>query len=788
MKRFFLATTALMSLGFSPQIAFAQDAEASAADDDVIVVTARKREENLIDVPVPVSVATGAQLKRDQIYTATDLQRITPALEMSQTSGGEVNGGARLRGLGTGVFNSSVSPSVAFQVDQVPQGNLTFPILFDLAQVEVLRGPQGTLFGQGASAGVINITTVAPDLNDVQVSGGIDYADKGTLGSEVGETIVRAAFNAPIVTDVAALRIAMHFKRELGLQRNTYLKRDNDIREYGLRAKLLVEPSDAVKINLSGEIARQRQHGWNFFAVASNPTSTDPFDPDGPGPIPVIGLVGALSTGDFLNPAGCNMGVISARAEFYCEDSQAQLANKAASLSGRIDVDLSDSLTLTSVTSYRTLNRETETVNFSRRIINNAARNENQESDAKQLSQEVRLGYDTDNLNLVLGSLYSNYTTETTPIINRPLGETFSSLGQRTGFSVCANLGSGGTNCPFIPFINVDLRPKLSYELTKNHILAFFGDATFSLGDKIDLFGGLRYSSYKNTTGVGINTVVATRTSETSEDNVSGRVGLSFKPAEGTTLYGSYSRGYKPSAIVVPTIATNAVTVLKPELADAIELGAKKQVGSLQLSGNLFWTRVKNFQTQNSEFQGIALVSVVKNISKVESKGFELGAFGRLGDHLSINAGYQYNDVKFPAGFLADDSTATVPVNIGGTQFLNAPKHKFTISGDASLPMGTSTELFLNANMVYKSSVLLAQRGDPRYRFPAHEIINGAIGIRDADDKWKASLFVRNLTKQREPTAYLAGDFAGNTDGSLRAWPVAGLTARVVGMGLDFSF
>jgi iron complex outermembrane receptor protein len=134
MRNLFLISSALASMSVAiPAYAQVSGDEAEARDDDAIVVTARKREENLIDVPLPVTVTTREQLTRDQVYTITDLSRVTPALEISQTSGGEVNGGARLRGLGTGVFNASVSPSVAFVVDQVPQGNLTFPLLFDLA-------------------------------------------------------------------------------------------------------------------------------------------------------------------------------------------------------------------------------------------------------------------------------------------------------------------------------------------------------------------------------------------------------------------------------------------------------------------------------------------------------------------------------------------------------------------------------------------------------------------------------------------------------------------------------
>jgi outer membrane receptor protein involved in Fe transport len=218
MRRLLLATSALMSASFALP-AYAQDAEEAASPDDTIFVTARKREENLIDVPLPVSVATAAQLQRDQVYNYNDLQRITPALEVSQTAGGESNGGGRLRGLGTGVFNPSVQSSVALVVDQAPVGNMAFPLLYDLAQVEVLRGPQGTLFGQGASAGVINIRTKAPSTGALGFSGSVDFADKGTAGSEVGELIVSAAANLP-VSDQAAFRIATQYKVETGLQRS----------------------------------------------------------------------------------------------------------------------------------------------------------------------------------------------------------------------------------------------------------------------------------------------------------------------------------------------------------------------------------------------------------------------------------------------------------------------------------------------------------------------------------------------------------------------------------------
>jgi iron complex outermembrane recepter protein len=768
MRKFLMASTAMIAVGLTSP-ASAQTAAADNENASEIIVTARLRDEKLIDVPVPVTVATAEQIARDKVYTISDLQRITPALEISQTSGGEVTGGARLRGLGTGVFNNSVSPSVAFVVDQVPQGNLTFPILFDLGQVEVLRGPQGTLFGQGASAGVINISTVAPTTDRVKVSAALDWADKGTLGSEVGEVIARAAFNAPL-GDKAAIRFATYYKRETGLQRNTFLKLDNKISDLGLRLRALFKPSDELTINLSGEYTKTTSHGWNFFSIATAPSSNTIVDPDGPGPAPAL-PVRIFSNGAFADPTGCNIPLISERAEFYCEDTQAQFRNKAAAFSGVIDYEISDSVKLTSVTAYRTLTRKTDTVNFSRRL-NIAARNENLQGKSNQFSQELRLAYAGEALNLLVGALYTRFETETLPIRNIAFGN--ANLGSRTGFSVCTNTQPGFCVVPL----------SFGYELTRNNTKALFADATYSVTNQLDLFGGLRYSSYHNSTGVGVDRTTASRTSYIKDNDLSGRIGLSYKPNTNSTLYASFSKGYKPPAIVVPTIATAPVTNLAPEKATSFELGGKVALGRMQLSANIFSTKIKNFQTQSSVFNAVgALISATSNIPSVKSKGFELGLFGKVTDNFSINAGYQYNDVKFPTGFVGNDG-----ISLSRQQFLNAPKHKFTLSGDLGVPVSDSVEAFVNANFVYKSKVLLAQNGNPLYRFKGHELINGSIGVRSSNDKWSASLFVRNLTKQREPAAYLASDFAGTPDGGLRAWPLAGITARVLGASASFNF
>lgn len=754
-RLFLMATVCAPAFAVPAWAQTAGDRAGATSIGEEIIVTARKREETLLDVPVPVSVATQAQLTRDQIYTITDLQRVSPALEVSQTSGGEYSGGARMRGIGTGVANASVSPSTVFQVDQVPQGLLAFPQLFDMAQVEILRGPQGTLFGQGASAGVINVTTVAPNLHKIEGYAGIDAADQGTFGSEFGQTLVRAALNVPLSSKIA-LRVSGQFKDEKGLQRNITLDKPNDIKDMGLRTRLLFEPTDGLKINLAAEWNKTNNDGYNFFAQAIAPTNP-------------------ASLAAFTSPTGACRMTISQRAGEYCSDTDTNFKIKTQSYSGVVDLKVTDNLALTSVTAYRTIRREYVAQDFLRLPNVPAARLENTLQVANQFSQELRFNYSGHGLHLVVGSAYTRFDYDQLPLVDGAFGQT--ALGSRIGFSVCLK---SGVFCVPLPPAPVTL----TRESTVNSTLTFFSDATYSLTPQFDVFGGLRYSHYRDETGVGFNTLTPTRSIAIKDDNVSGRIGVSFKPSRKVNIYASFARGYKPPAVVVPVASSLPVVELKPETSSAFEIGGKLKAHRMQVEANVFYTSVAAFQAQTSVFSGGSLVSQALNLpGKINSYGFELTTFGHITNALSVSAGYQFNVVKFPSGYLGDDG-----LPLGGTQFINAPRHKITLSGEYAKPVSGNVEAFINANTVYKSDVLLANNGDPRYRYPAHAIVGGAIGVRAINDAWRVSLYVRNLTKQREPTAYLASTFAGSTDGGIRAWPVAGLTARQVGLSLDMKF
>ena len=460
MRRLLMATSALVSVNFAVP-AYAQSAEDEVRNDNEIIVTARKREENLVDVPLPISVATEAQLKRDQVTNYNDLQRVTPALEVSQTAGGESNGGGRLRGLGTGVFNPSVQSSVALVVDQAPVGNMAFPLLYDLAQVEVLRGPQGTLFGQGASAGVINIRTKAPSTSELGFSGSIDFADKGTGGSEVGELIVSAAANIP-VSEQAAFRIATQYKKESGLQRSVTTGKDNEIKDFGVRVRALLMPSERFTVNLTGEYGKSKSDGQTFFAIAIAPNSTALFDP--PGPPPPVAPIGPISTGAYTNPAGCALTVISGRSEQYCEELPSSISTSIGIVSAVMDWEVSDTLTITSVSSYRERTFNQLRRDFSRLNGFPGARQERTQENLRGFSQELRGNISGDNFDLVVGGYYSDHQFSRVPMGTGPFNYGVNTAGNRIGFSVCPASGLGF--CP--------VATNFTRELTQNRTLAGF--------------------------------------------------------------------------------------------------------------------------------------------------------------------------------------------------------------------------------------------------------------------------------------------------------------------------
>ena len=745
---------------------------------DTITVIARQREEALKDVPLAVSVADELTLDRDQIVDLNDLARLTPALEVNQTFGGEQNGGGRIRGIGTGVFNRSVSPSVAFQVDQAPQGNLSFRQLFDLQQVEVLRGPQGTLFGQGASAGVINITTKKPVLGEFAANATIDYAGLDDFGSESGRTIIEGGINLPL-GESAAIRLSAQSREDEGIQLNRFTGDHTQQDILGLRGQLLWEINPYLTLNTKIETAEQEIDGRDFFGFNSD--------------IPPTGPAGG---GTQANLAACGITLASLEsfASQTCQDAYIQ-DDETFTFNNVLDWQVSDVLTVTSVTSFRTLDVDITATNFSSQAFGVAARDENLKEESEQFTQEIRASFELGNLNLIVGGLYASYEFEVSPLIDGPFGVPLQ--GQRIGFSLCTSDGVTSFGPPGGPPCIPGNFPTFVKEVTENTTLALFVDGSYAVSDKWDVFGGLRVTDYDNDSfvGEGNNPTVGTDLN-TGETNVSGRIGLRYQPSDETTWYGSIATGYKPSAIAVNELPDDPATPerenvseLTEETSFAIELGVKRAIGSSTVEANVFHTTLNDFQGQSNEFIGsAALVSVPRNIGDIDSYGLELTAYGDVGDSFTYSAGYIYNNATYPDDFQGDVEgfrPGGMVADLGGEQVQYAPEHKLTLTGEYSMLFGNSIEGFVNANVVYKSDVLLANFAPDITTVDSNTTIGGAIGVRSPDRRWSAAFFGRNITSERVPVGFLGQPFP---DGAVRSWPQAGITTRLIGFKVDVNF
>jgi outer membrane receptor protein involved in Fe transport len=758
----------VLSAAVTVTVAASAQAQNAASGDvatlEEIVVTAQRRNESLQDVPIAITVATKEQIKRDQIYSLTDLQRITPALEISQTFGGDNTGGGRIRGVGTNVFNQTATGSVAIVVDQVPQGNASFPQLFDLAQVEVLRGPQGTLFGQTASAGVINMTTAAPDPAAFAVSVGTDFADKGTGGAKFGQTIVRGVLNAPI-NGTSALRLATFYKSETGVQRNVYLGRDNKISDLSARLRYLVQPSDKLTLNFMAEYNKNKKDGVNFFVMSLAPAGF------------------ANSAASLANQTACGL-TVSDSAQQYCTERQPDESVK--NYGANVVVDWSgDKVDFTSVTGYRFKNRHQVYLNYSRQVGVPQASDQRIDNFSNQLSQELRVSSKGDGpLTYTAGLFYSRFAYRTTPTEAVPYGVPASQV----GFSVC---NFAGTICP------------VPVEFREAHVVvkaqAAFADLTYDLSQQFSVFGGLRYTkqdidfSYVVLGAISAmapnGVLFAPAPGKAKDSNLSGRIGARYRFNPAAMIYASAATGFKGTLVDV-TVPANPSIVLKPEEPTAYELGAKFSLlnNRLAVDANIYHSDIKNFQAQENTFVGTALISIPVGISKLTSKGFEVDVVGSLTEHLRLNAGYMFNDTKYPSTFWGDDPRAAPYTGVGGKQFISSPKNKLALSGEYDWGWTANKNGFFNLNAVYKSEIRLAARSPSTYLFPAHTTIGASVGIRSADEKWTVSLFGRNITDEHEPVAYLASTFAGQLDGAVRAWPDSTTSLRLVGLSADFKF
>lgn len=724
--------------------------EAAAGQDGVadIVVTANRREERLQAVPVTVTLVDGAQLTRQNVNAVEDLSRTAPALANAGPPG---FGALSIRGIGGLSFSRSSEGSVGVVVDGVSLANASTnpPLLFDVARVEVLEGPQGTLFGRNSSAGVINIVTNAPDPSKVEV---IAHADIGTRNNY----IARGAVNLPIAAN-AALRVTGSYSQDPQVQRNlfngSYLRREAKAG----RARFLWEPGSGITVNLAADYTDNDVDGGTPWAVYSSSATS---------------LLTAR-----LNACGVRIGP---KNQEGCVNPSSVNSATSYGFSGQVDADLGGP-TLTSITALRRSrtnnNQDVDSTTANRLFQRTRDRINN-------FSQELRISSPGTGTVQYVGGLFYFKSD-----LNNVVTQSGQVLADLPLIRACP--------LPVAALCGLTFGQSRPSE-TSTESYAAFGQATINVNDRLRfILGGrvgredVRSASPGSTTVPGAlaaftpSTAIRARAADTY---FSYRAGAQYDVTSDIMAFATYTRGYKGPANNDTATSAAIPLLVRPEIPKSGEVGFKATLpgGRAALNATAFYTKVDNFQAQF--FDSSIPAFVFGNAPELTSKGVSATLFGRPARGLTTNLGVTYLDAKYGEGY-SIANFRNVVASAEGKQLVGSSKWSVTASGEYNAAVSGSLNAFVQADMVYRSKQFFNATNDAILAVDGAAIFGGRIGVRTADQQFGVSVFTRNLFNTFRASTRFATPAAAQQLDPLSFSQFAGPESlRVIGLSLDARF
>jgi iron complex outermembrane receptor protein len=638
-----------------------------------IVVTARRTAENLQKVPLSITAFTPARLRDLSLRNVPDVAKQTPGLITNQSPNDPSGGTIFIRGLGAPDVLINLEPAVAVYVDGIylPQSIGLSAALVDVQRVEVLKGPQGTLYGKNTTGGALTITSRAPDLENVN-----GYID-GRLGNYSLREIT-AAISLPIVEDKLAVRFAGQHTEHGGYGHDANDAPLNAVNNDTVRGRLTWHPDDRLTVDLIGDYTDVDNSG-----VAVRPSSVTA-DPTGFGIIETAAELGLnpANLADLLTARNALASYIG-KGGFYDDLSNSPQASKsrAYGVSGTIAYDLSDDLKFKSISGERWLSRHTlEDIDGTPFNILYA----NQISKDRVFSQEGQFIGRTGSLNWIAGGYYARA------------------------------VGFDNTKAYSLLALN-PLNPTGFFEDALDRTFGIYGQGTYAVTSTVNLTGGLRYTwdhreaiahNY-NATGctldpsfnVDLPDGCSSPTLSRQDHGLSYLASVDWHFAPSMMVYVKTSRGFRGGGLNVrsSTAATNPS--FEPEQATDYEIGTKLDLFDrhLRIDGALFHTRLKNAQESVIQVFGDppATVTAIENAATAIIKGFELEATVVPFDGLTINGSIGYVDARFKhfEDVTGDRSGEKFPV----------PKVNYSGTVTYSLPIGTDKLTFV-ANVAGRSS------------------------------------------------------------------------------------
>ncbi len=745
-----LAGTALAALA-TP--AFAQDtapapttstprAATPAADTgEDVVVTARFRNESLQSVPIAITAVSGQSLAERQLNTVENIAATIPAVGF-RSGASNKDRTIFIRGVGTITTSPGVEPSVSTVLDGVVltrPGQSTLD-LGEVERIEVLRGPQGTLFGKNASAGVVNIVTRNP-TDEFRM-----FGEAGVTSDE--EYRIKAGISGAIVPGKVQALIGGLYDDFKGNVRNVTRNDDvNGYRRYGARGKLVITPSDALKFTIIGDYLNSHDTTpTSVYASTSRtayPTGTVTNSPDLAAALTASGIRANAS-----NRLTNNDTITDVRDENY-----------GGSFTG--DLMLGD-YHLTSITGWRQwLN--TQRQDYDSVAALSTAFPSGQDTgrvNTKQFSEELRLTSPKGGLiDYVLGAYYLHATTDET------YQRTLTSLaagGARSTTTGIANYGITNDNFALFGEANVNFTPR------------FRGIAGYrSTWDSLDFYHVRTSSADPLNTGAAALDRPGVRAYHNASDGLdrrgdSYRLGLQYDLGDHAQTYFTYSRGYKGPAynVYFNMRSLNATTPLdevplSPETSNSYEVGLKGSTADRTLSYSLaaFTTNFDGYQASFNDVVAGAQVSRLINAGSVRSRGAEADVTLRPTKGLTLDISAAYTDATV-RNFLCPPGAPT-SCNIDGQPLPYAPKIKLYENAAYRFALSDTLALELQSDVTFSSKVQYALAQTPSTVQPAYAIWNASVALLSDQSGWQLRAYVKNLTNTSYSSFLTAGTFAG---------------------------
>ena len=715
-RRAILLGSAVLVATGSATSAFAQEEmeEPAVGDRDVIVVTAQRREQSTLDVGINISVADAEALKTQRIEDATDVVAITPNVSIKENVPGLVPV-LTIRGVGLNDFSATNNPSAGVYVDEVSLSSLALMNFdfFDLERIEVLKGPQGTLYGRTATAGALNIVTARPNFRGVSgmVSGSVgSYALKEVEGN----------LNLP-VSDTLSLRFAgKGIFQDEGYWFNESLNRDVGRRDVMLgRAQALWEPSGGFEWLLKAEVQQGRSElgGGEFFgAVATTQTPagvTCPGSPECADSLGYADLDGDPFRGAWSVDPSYDMDQLT--------------------LSSRIEADLGFA-TLVSVTGYIDFDRQwsadTDATPFAQLDFRS-------EDDVEQFTQELRLSGETDFANWTVGAFYSHDDIRTT------YAGDLSDLLNTTSFTFSDQESSSAA-----VFANAEWNLTSSLSLATG--LRYTDEERTNLGATTDLVS-LAPASFLTMAPFGSPPIdLAVSDAKITDENWSWKLGLNWKPADNTLIYASATQGWKSGGFFAG-VATNSAQLepYRPEKLVAYEAGIKGRLRAADLNYSVsgFYYDYSDVQTFIREDIGGIPVQRLGNVDSATIYGLDADlAWTPLAlPGLNLHAGIGLLDTELGA-FTA--GTGPVPA---GNELPDAPSFSFNGGASYEAELGSDIALRLSVDGRHQSSSFKDALNDPLIKADGYWTLDARLSVFSEDD-WDVSVWGKNITDERYVT------------------------------------